>query len=249
MKEPGIYGAISLSTGKSTLFIPKLDSSYRIWCGEIFPPSHFCASYGVDEVLYTSDLVTFLEEQLSGDGKLHLMKGINSDSGKEAEPATFEGDAAFTDKVDYHTMYNIVAHCRVTKSVQEVEVMRYCAWVASNAHVAVMRHSKECEYEYELEAKFLYEIYRHGGCRRAAYTSICACGPNAAVLHYGHAAAPNDRALKSTDMVCYIKTSVILVLFDYCDVVPLQGLLDMGAEYHGYVSDITCSVRTHLARI
>lgn len=201
VKEPGVYGAISLATGKATLFIPKLDASYRIWCGEIFPPSHFCLSYGMDEVLYTSDLVSWLETQLAGDGKLHLMKGINSDSGSEAKPATFEGDAHFAEKVDYDTMYNVVAHCRVTKSAQEVEVMRYCAWVASNAHVAVMRHSKECEYEYELEAKFLYEIYRHGGCRRAAYTSICACGPNAAVLHYGHAAAPNDRALKPTDMV------------------------------------------------
>ena len=58
-----------------------------------------------------------------------------------------------------------------------------------------------------------------GGCRKAAYTSICACGPNGAVLHYGHAGAPNDRLLLANDMC----------------------LLDMGADYHGYVSDITCS--------
>ena len=66
----------------------------------------------------------------------------------------------------------------------------------------------------------MYEIYKNGGCRKAAYTSICACGPNGATLHYGHAGAPNDRQLRVTDM----------------------ALLDMGADYHGYVSDITCSV-------
>ena len=64
-----------------------------------------------------------------------------------------------------------------------------------------MRSIKEYSFEYELEARFLYEIYRNGGCRRCAYTSICACGPNPAVLHYGHAGAPNDRAILPTDMV------------------------------------------------
>ena len=82
-----------------------------------------------------------------------------------------------------------------------------------------MRSARPGVMEYELEAQFLYEIYKSGGCRRSAYTSICACGPNAAVLHYGHAAAANDRFSTPGDM----------------------ALLDMGAEYHGYVSDITCS--------
>jgi Xaa-Pro dipeptidase len=97
--------------------------------------------------------------------------------------------------------------------------MRYSAYVASNAHVEVMRTVSAGMFEYELEAKFLYEIYKTGGCRKAAYTSICGCGPNAATLHYGHAGAPNTRLLQPTDI----------------------ALLDMGADYHGYVSDITCS--------
>ena len=116
-------------------------------------------------------------------------------------------------------MFQCLSTARVTKSDNEIATMRYCALVASNAHVEVMRMAKEGMFEYELEAKFLYEIYRNGGCRRAAYNSICACGPNGAILHYGHANAPNDRQLSVTDM----------------------ALLDMGAEYHGYVSDITCS--------
>jgi Xaa-Pro dipeptidase len=97
--------------------------------------------------------------------------------------------------------------------------MRYAAYVASNAHVQVMRNATVGMMEYELEARFRYEIYANGGSRFAAYTSICACGPNGAVLHYGHAGAPNERQLTVDDM----------------------ALLDMGADYHGYVSDITCS--------
>ena len=52
-----------------------------------------------------------------------------------------------------------------------------------------------------------------------SYVCICATGPNGAVLHYGHAGAPNDRVLSPGDM----------------------ALFDMGAEYHCYASDITCS--------
>lgn len=52
-----------------------------------------------------------------------------------------------------------------------------------------------------------------------SYTNICACGPNANILHYGHAGRPNNGVLQSTDI----------------------ALLDMGAEYHCYASDITCS--------
>ena len=49
--------------------------------------------------------------------------------------------------------------------------------------------------QYQLEALFKHHTYSHGGCRHEAYTCICAMGPNGAVLHYGHAGAPNDRRL------------------------------------------------------
>lgn len=55
--------------------------------------------------------------------------------------------------------------------------------------------------------------------RLHAYTCICGSGENAATLHYGHAGAPNDKILNSGDIF----------------------LNDMGAELHGYSSDITCT--------
>mmetsp|Transcript_114786 Transcript_114786/g.225206 ORF Transcript_114786/g.225206 Transcript_114786/m.225206 type:complete len:535 (-) Transcript_114786:203-1807(-) len=224
VKESGIYGAICLSTGKTLLFIPRLDESYRIWCGEIHPPSKFRESYAVDEVLYVEDLPAWVSTTLSvegADAMIHLMSGVNSDSGLEAKCADYNGLKAHRadGRVNTSILYNLLAHCRVIKSPAEQEVMRYVAMVASNAHVEMMRCASECTFEFDFEAKFLYEIYRKGGCRKCAYTCIGACGPNNAVLHYGHGAAPNDRELQPTDL----------------------ALLDMGAEYHGYVSDITCS--------
>jgi len=73
--------------------------------------------------------------------------------------------------------------------------------------------------EYQLESVFLHHSYYEGGCRSPSYTCICATGPNGSVLHYGHAASPNDRTVRDGDMCRF----------------------DMGIEYHCYCSDITCS--------
>lgn len=73
--------------------------------------------------------------------------------------------------------------------------MQHCAQVACAAHVEVMRKCRPGLMEYALEAVFLKDCYLLGGCRHAPYTPICASGPNGAVLHYGHAAAPNGGRL------------------------------------------------------
>lgn len=86
------------------------------------------------------------------------------------------------------------------KSELELEVMRYVSRVSSDAHVVVMRRARPGMYEYQCEAEFLREVYYNGGCRHVAYTCICGSGTNSAILHYGHAAAPNNREIRDGDM-------------------------------------------------
>lgn len=73
--------------------------------------------------------------------------------------------------------------------------------------------------EYEGESQFLHYSYAVGGCRHVSYTCICGSGQNGSILHYGHAAAPNDKVIHDGEIV----------------------LFDMGANYFGYAADITCS--------
>lgn len=219
VREPGFYGAIDIASGQSYLFIPRLPAEYAVWLGEIKPLSHFKERYMVDMVFYVDEIVRVLHDH-SGELEkpfLYLLFGLNTDSDKFSKPAEIEEMEKFD--TDLNTLHPILIDCRIIKTEKELALIQYANDVSSEAHIEVMRKVSAGMREYQLESIFLHHIYMYGGCRHCSYTCICATGGNSAVLHYGHAAAPNDRVLNDGDM----------------------ALLDMGAEYHFYGSDITCS--------
>ncbi|GAV68293.1 Peptidase_M24 domain-containing protein/AMP_N domain-containing protein [Cephalotus follicularis] len=217
--EPGFYGAIDIASGKSVLFAPRLPADYAVWLGEIKPLSYFQEKYTVSMVYYTDEIVVALHDIYKGSGKplLYLLHGLNTDSNNFSKPAEFKGIEKF--ETDLTTLHPILTECRVAKSEHELALIQFANDISSEAHVEVMRKIRPGMKEYQLESIFLHHTYMYGGCRHCSYTCICATGENSAVLHYGHAAAPNDRTLEDGDM----------------------ALFDMGAEYHFYGSDITCS--------
>lgn len=206
-----------MSDGRTILFTPRLDKEYEVWLGPIPSLDEIKQKYEVDEVFFVDEMIKVLEEKKTS--LLLTLSSVNSDSGKAYKPPTFDGIEKFPQDSDI--LYPCIAECRVIKSAEEIEVLRYVAQVSSDAHKKVMRmpFMKEKHYEYQAEAVFLAHTYYVGGCRHCSYTCICGVGNNSSILHYGHAAAPNDREIKDGDMC----------------------LFDMGANYFGYAADITCS--------
>ncbi|GJQ76686.1 putative manganese ion binding protein [Trypoxylus dichotomus] len=213
--EPECYGTIEVESGKSTLYIPELPAEYAVWMGPLLTKEDFKKKYGVDEVYFTNELKDVLLNK--SPTSLLTLKGLNTDSGLYAEEADFDGIDKF--KVDNSTLFPEIAELRVIKTSLELDVMRYVAKVSSEAHRKVMRYVKPGVSEFQCESEFLNHVYAKGGCRHASYTCICGSGPNGAILHYGHAAAPNDRIIQNGE-IC---------------------LFDMGGNYFGFAADITCS--------
>lgn len=145
------------------------------------------------------------------------LKGTNTDSGLDTIEAHFDGIDKF--QTDNAILHDHMAELRVVKTAEEIEVIRYTNNISSQAHIEVMKSIRPGMTEYQLESIFRHFCYFNGGARHMSYTCICGSGINGSVLHYGHAAAPNDKTVQDGDMC----------------------LFDMGCEYYCYSSDITCS--------
>lgn len=215
VKEPGCYGVLNLDNGESILFVPRLPQEYAVWMGHLHTLEEFQKMYETDKVLYTDQLDDFFGK--ANPSLILTLSGVNSDSGLSAKPASFPGIEKY--RQDCDILHPVIAECRVIKSPEEIEVLRYVAKVSSDAHKKVMLKMRPGMTEYQGESEFLHHSYSVGGCRHTSYTCICGTGVNSAVLHYGHAAAPNNRLIEDGDMC----------------------LFDMGANYCGYAADITCS--------
>jgi len=218
------------------LFVPRLPASYATIMGKIRSLDEWKELYGVDGGVYFDDtLEDFVEAQLQMcyQPKVLLMRGPNTDSGvmyealmpsfsrpslatPEAEPK-HKSDADIV--VDTTILFPILADCRVCKSDFELALLEHVTMITSFAHAYVMRNVRPGMAEYQCESLFKHYAYYNYGSRLVSYTSICGCGPNAAVLHYGHVGEPNASRIEADD----------------------NCLFDMGAEYQCYASDVTCS--------
>ncbi|TEB20248.1 putative hydrolase [Perkinsus sp. BL_2016] len=60
VREPDCAGAIAVSTGAATLFIPRLDESYAVVMGAIRAPGEWRALYGVEAVAFGDEIAATL---------------------------------------------------------------------------------------------------------------------------------------------------------------------------------------------
>lgn len=104
---------------------------------------------------------------------------------------------------------------RSLKSDFELSFIRQASRISELAFFSVMKRAKAGLYEYHLKNIFEKNIYDHGALH-TAYPTIVASGVNAAFLHYNGVQAK----LKPDDLC----------------------LIDAGAEFNGYASDITRTI-------
>ncbi|KER23088.1 hypothetical protein T265_08944 [Opisthorchis viverrini] len=213
--EPDWFGAIEVQTGRSILFTHHLPDDVAVYDGMPDTPEAMAIKYAVEEAYYSEEMTERFQQW--GTTLILTLHGINTDSGRLTLEASFPGMEKFL--VNNTILHPVIVECRLYKTPEELDVIRYSNRISSAAHRHLMRCVRPGMHEFEAESIFLHYCYFHGGMRHVAYTCIGASGHNCATLHYGHAGSPNERLIQDGDMC----------------------LFDMGGEYYCYASDITCS--------
>lgn len=115
----------------------------------------------------------------------------------------------------YHRSAPIMHNLRAIKSDIEIDLIRKACSITEKAFLRLLKFIKPGVMEYEIEAEIAHEFLRNRS-RGPAYGSIIASGANACILHY----VDNNQQCKEGEVI----------------------LMDFGAEYANYASDLTRSV-------
>jgi len=201
---------------KYTLFVRPRDPEQEIWVGRRAGVEGAKSEFGADESFPVAEFETKLQDILDGADKLYFRLGAYPDLDNTiirqiAQMRSLNRKPIHPPRtiIDPAT---IVHEMRVLKSPDEIELMQKAADIAAEAHVEAMKTVKPGMKEYEVEAQ-IEQVFRRRGASGPSYTSIVGAGANATVLHYIN----NDGELRDGDLL----------------------LVDAGAEYKGYASDIT----------
>ena len=199
--------------GEFLLFCRERNPERELWDGPRAGPEGAVAAFGADDGYPIDDLDDILPGLLERSDRVYYSIGKNEfDQKLLAFIQTLNSK-----RQSSHAPSEIVAldhllhEMRLFKSRGEAGTMRRSARIAVAAHTRAMQAARPGMIEYELEAEFLHEFRRHGA--DCSYPPIVAAGANACVLHY----RANNAPLRDGDLL----------------------LIDAGAEYDCYASDIT----------
>jgi Xaa-Pro aminopeptidase len=115
----------------------------------------------------------------------------------------------------YQRSAPILHKIRAIKEKTEIELLRHACGITEKGFRRLLSFVKPNVMEYEIESELLQECVRNRS-KGFAYEPIVAAGENSCVLHY----IQNDNVCKKGDII----------------------LLDVGAEYAGYASDMTRTI-------
>jgi len=197
------------------LFCRERDPEREMWDGPMTGLKDAVSQYGMDEAVDIDELGKRLPRLLQNRDRIYYDLGKNPQFDQRLIGWLNE----FRDKPrktfhapeEIHALDHMLHDLRLYKSRDEITAMRRSAAVAVEAHVRAMKVCRPGMNEAEIHAELNY-VFTRNQCQ-PSYNPIVGGGANACVLHY----IANKSPLNDGDLL----------------------LIDAGAEYDGYASDIT----------
>ena len=201
--------------GEYLLFCRERDADKETWHGRRAGPEGAVARYGADDAFPIGDIDDILPGLLEHRARLYYTMGKDAAFDRRlmdwVNQLRRKVRSGASAPHEFIDLEFLLHDMRLYKSRSELRLMREAARITIEAHQRAMRATAPGRYEFEVEAELLHTFRRHG-CE-PAYPSIVGGGENGCILHYTENSAP----LRDGDLL----------------------LIDAGAEYCGYASDVT----------
>jgi len=203
---------------REVLFLKETSKQIAVWEGAKLNKENAFETSGIKTVYWLDQFDRIFKQIISEVDHVYL----NSNEHLRADTTVQTREDRFVNKMraDYpaHSVRRsapIMHRIRSRKLPIEIDLMQKACDITKSGIERILGFVKPGVWEYEIEAELIHEFIRNRS-RGFAYTPIIASGANACVLHY----IENNALCNAGDII----------------------LLDVGAEYANYASDLTRSV-------
>jgi len=208
------------------LFVEPYDVNYHIWLGERTGIEGAINNFKADKAYPINEINNILPEIIAEFSNIYYRNGTNfnvdsiinkySNSNLRSVTGT-RGNYNLRKKDVIESTHIIdpipfISQLRLYKSDNEIELIKNAINISKTGFEHTLNILKPGINEYEIQTELEYQ-FRKNGSRYNAYPAIIASGENACVLHYIN----NNSFLNDDEFI----------------------LIDAGAEYENYASDIT----------
>ena len=203
---------------KEILFLKETNDHIAIWEGAKLNKDQAKSSTGIQSVYWLDEFETIFSKLMTNVDKVYFN---NNDHYRKAVEMQTREDRFLIwlrsnypkHKIEYS--FPIMEKLRGVKEPEEIELIQKACDITEKGFRRVLKFLKPGVMEFHVEAEYSHEFLRNRS-KGFAYTPIIASGYNACVLHYIN----NNMQCKDGDML----------------------LMDVGAEYANYSSDMTRTV-------
>ncbi len=200
---------------REVLFLRETNELIAVWEGHKYTKEEAKATSGITTVFWLSEFTATFNMLMGLCEYVYLNTNEHSRAVVEVETR----DARFTHWCQknyplhtYQRLTPLMHRLRATKMSEEIALIQTACNITEKGFRRILGFIKPGVTEYEIEAEFAHEFLRNRS-KGFAYTPIVASGANACVLHY----IENSQPCKAGEVI----------------------LLDVGAEYANYASDLT----------
>ena len=200
---------------REILFLRETNDHIKVWEGEKLTKEKATELTGIKNVHWLQDFDALLKKLAFQAENIY----INTNEHYRASTEVETREDRFIKKAkilfpghNFERSNPILQRLRSVKEPEEIAQIQKACNITEAGFRRILDKVRPGMKEYELEAEFAHEFLRRGS-RGFAYTPIIASGENANVLHY----IQNDAEIKDGDLI----------------------LLDVGAEYGNWASDMT----------